>query len=416
MGNFSRKTFNPAKGYVGVRLQQGVPLVDADWNELDDVIRNEIYQSLNLAVSSGIQASSPLFTIASLLFRVPTDFEVFASLVNRLIKPPRTVLPQLENDFYVAPGRALVSGHPLNLPLENIRRDMIRYSTQPWSDPTRAAQDGVSVISPLTIPASNRTDLVYLDTWEREVNSTEDSNLINDKIGIETCVRLRREVAIRVVEGGESLPSAPEGHAFMPLALLNRLAGQAQITIDQIQDIRPYIGIGGTHQVVFSPLFLPLGTTPNWQYVPYFFAILTSLALKDEASPNVTGLLPLVLPNRVRLVSVTVHGYTISTVEVPASPPEITILLWRTPYNAKLQSETFTNFGESLIPETDGIFRISHTGTGTQVRPFNSTINIKTDNGTNIVDNSRYSYMLAAGTSGNNFVAFISGIVVTYQY
>ena len=42
MGNFSRDTFDPAKAYVGVRLQQGVPVLDADWNELNDVIRQEL--------------------------------------------------------------------------------------------------------------------------------------------------------------------------------------------------------------------------------------------------------------------------------------------------------------------------------------------------------------------------------------
>jgi hypothetical protein len=37
MGNFSRDTFDKLKHYVGVRLQQGVPIVDADWNELEDI-------------------------------------------------------------------------------------------------------------------------------------------------------------------------------------------------------------------------------------------------------------------------------------------------------------------------------------------------------------------------------------------
>ena len=29
-----------------MRLQQGVPLVDADWNEQNDVIRQELYDTL----------------------------------------------------------------------------------------------------------------------------------------------------------------------------------------------------------------------------------------------------------------------------------------------------------------------------------------------------------------------------------
>ena len=34
MGNFTRDTFDKSKHYVGVRLQQGVPMVDADWMKL----------------------------------------------------------------------------------------------------------------------------------------------------------------------------------------------------------------------------------------------------------------------------------------------------------------------------------------------------------------------------------------------
>src|SRR5215212_3133431 len=30
-------TFDALRRYVGVRLQQGVPIADSDWNELDDV-------------------------------------------------------------------------------------------------------------------------------------------------------------------------------------------------------------------------------------------------------------------------------------------------------------------------------------------------------------------------------------------
>ena len=47
MGNFSRNPLDrlkdsQAKHYVGVRLQQGVPLLDADWNELEDLRRLEL--------------------------------------------------------------------------------------------------------------------------------------------------------------------------------------------------------------------------------------------------------------------------------------------------------------------------------------------------------------------------------------
>ena len=55
MGNFSRNTFDPLKDYVAVRLQQGVPVLDADWNELNDVTRQELYDAFSLTFTDGIQ-------------------------------------------------------------------------------------------------------------------------------------------------------------------------------------------------------------------------------------------------------------------------------------------------------------------------------------------------------------------------
>src|SRR5262245_26056792 len=121
MGNFSRNTFelNKNKNYVGVRLQQGVPLVDADWNELDDAIRNEIYSGLSQIFPDGA--------------RPGLDLEIRQVDINPL--PP--------NDLRMLAGAALVGGRPIRVPTP------VRYSTQPWFDnPTRAAQDSVTVIPP----------------------------------------------------------------------------------------------------------------------------------------------------------------------------------------------------------------------------------------------------------------------------
>src|SRR5262245_56583582 len=121
MGDFSRNTFDPNNNYVGVRLQQWVPLLDADWNELDDTIRNEIYSGLDHAFPDGIESGTNDLRIS------PTS-------------------PSPTNDLMMAGGTMLVSGRPLSVPTA------VLYSTQPWSNPTRAAQDGVPVIPPLTPP------------------------------------------------------------------------------------------------------------------------------------------------------------------------------------------------------------------------------------------------------------------------
>jgi len=78
----------------------------------------------------------------------------------------------------------------------------------------------------------------YLDVWEREVDSEEDDALVNPAIGLETCVRIRREWAVRVAEGALTPPNPPDDHAFYPIARLSRPAGRRTITADQISDLR----------------------------------------------------------------------------------------------------------------------------------------------------------------------------------
>ena len=76
MGNFSRDSFDPAKAYIGVRLQQGVPVLDADWNELNDVIRQELYDTFSLTFTDGIQPGG--FDLEVLGRPEPNDFHILA--------------------------------------------------------------------------------------------------------------------------------------------------------------------------------------------------------------------------------------------------------------------------------------------------------------------------------------------------
>ena len=194
MGENSRDTFNELKNYVSVRLQEAVPLVDADWNEMNDIIRHELYNSLSGVFADGIIEG----------------FELGESKdSNNVIKP---------NDFVVHSGKALLKGR-----YSALQQD-IAYAGQPGS-------------VALQTPGQDRTDLVYLDVFEREVTSREDPNLINNAIGIETCVRMKREVVIRVQEGSMQVPApVPDGHIYFPLAMLHRKANQDTITKDQFED------------------------------------------------------------------------------------------------------------------------------------------------------------------------------------
>lgn len=198
MGNFSRDTFDKLKHYVGVRLQQGVPIVDADWNELEDIRKYELQAFLKWYVGNGIPKGNDGFHI----------------------------LPAMgsDNDFVIkggdgtpeGAGRCLVEGWDV------INEKDLNYKDQRlFNDPLPA----------LTTPTGDRTDTVYLDLWEREVGAAEDfEHLVNPIIGIETCVRRKREWVVRVAEGASAPPEeTPEGHVFYVLAHLNRPQNAAAI-------------------------------------------------------------------------------------------------------------------------------------------------------------------------------------------
>lgn len=222
MGNFSRDTFDKLKHYVGVRLQQGVPLVDADWNEQEDIRKYELRAFLKWFVGNGVPKGNDGFRIQVI---------------------PLEAIPA-ENDFWIkggdgtpdGAGRCLVEGWDV------MNENDIKYTKQPlYNNDALAGEWGVDPLPPLKPPKENeeeRTDTVYLDVWEREVDAEEDNeHLVNPKIGIETCVRLKREWVVRV-EGAETPPDPPSGHVYYPLATLNRVANKAAIEQEDITDLR----------------------------------------------------------------------------------------------------------------------------------------------------------------------------------
>ncbi|MBU0966265.1 MAG: hypothetical protein KKA54_07785 [Proteobacteria bacterium] len=215
MGNFSRNTFDRLKHYVGVRLQQGVPLIDADWNEQEDIRKFELQAFLKWFAGNGVPSGSDGFLIMAAA-ATTNNFDIKGG-----------------NGTALGAGRILVEG------MDAMLESTMRYSNQPlYNNPSLAAKWGVTPIAPLTTPGAARIDLVYIDVWEREVDSSEDTNLINPAIGIESCVRLRREWAVRVAQGAATLPAPPAGHGYYTLARIKRPAGNTAILAAQIEDLR----------------------------------------------------------------------------------------------------------------------------------------------------------------------------------
>src|SRR3954447_13289510 len=65
-------TFDPAKGFIGVRLQQGVPLLDRDWNELEDIRRHVERTLREQYVGEGVPDNDG-FVITAPPFPAPDD-------------------------------------------------------------------------------------------------------------------------------------------------------------------------------------------------------------------------------------------------------------------------------------------------------------------------------------------------------
>ncbi|MEU6225696.1 DUF6519 domain-containing protein [Streptomyces sp. NPDC047042] len=232
MAIITPSTFDPLRRYANVRLQQGVPLVDADLNELDDVRKFELRAHLRWYVGDGVPEGSDGFRIVGGL---DNDFTISAGVPTA----PANTAPTDQGLRHV--GRILVDGLDAIIPTD------LRYSQQPLhagrpGAAALAARLGVPVTPALTTPSGPTQFLVYLDMWERLLTPEEEPGLIHPGMGVESCARIVREWVVRVKTGSVlPAPGATDhipAHLYYPLARLNRRGGQAAVTGAEISDRR----------------------------------------------------------------------------------------------------------------------------------------------------------------------------------
>lgn len=203
MGNFSRDPARElqlarARGYIGLRVEQGVPVLDRDLNLLADLVSSSVREILARHLGSGLADRGDAF-------RVVGDG---AANDVRLLAPPE------------GGGACLVAG------IEVTIDRALRY----------AEQRGAPA---LTTPTADREDVVYLDVWVEEVGASGDVELRNETdVGTPTSVRLRPAWRLRVAEGRRQVPDASPGHAHHPLAMLVRPAGTDEIRPEHVLDLR----------------------------------------------------------------------------------------------------------------------------------------------------------------------------------
>lgn len=174
-GNFTNQgndTFDPTKQYIGIRIQQGVPLLDRDWNELEDIRRYQEMLIRKWYLGDGTPDRDGLRITMSGL-----------------------------TDFSINKGRYQIDGFEVEvlpqggmLPAESILYSQQKNPNEP--------QVAMPALTPLASTETERWDSVYIDLWISEVNGIKNSDL-ND---IETCLRHRLDYLIRV-NPGKDVPS-----------------------------------------------------------------------------------------------------------------------------------------------------------------------------------------------------------------
>ncbi len=173
----SRDTFQPARHYSGVQLQQGRMIVDADWNELSDIARTRLDAALADALASGSPRAGGLALILS--------------GTNVLIRPGR---------LYVDGVPAALDGPSAGVAL-NAQPD---YPNAP------------------TVPAGDLR--FYADVWERSVSALEDPDLMDPGLhGADTATRSQTMLQVKWcatgVDPNNATTNPPLGNAPLSLRL-----------------------------------------------------------------------------------------------------------------------------------------------------------------------------------------------------
>ena len=206
-GNFSNNgqdTFDPIKHYIGIRLQQGVPLLDRDWNELED-IRRYFERMLRLHyIGQGVP-----------------DVEGF-----RIYASPFPA----SDDFMIGAGRCMVNGYDV------CNEEPVLYSEQrAWDETSALYTEQRSALALPALPPGGEDKLtVYLQVAVELWDSTDDPDLLNSQdINLETCVRVKLKWRVRVAQ----YPDQPPADAYA-LAVITRPVGTESITDEMIEDVR----------------------------------------------------------------------------------------------------------------------------------------------------------------------------------
>src|SRR5262245_4865862 len=173
--DFSRVRLNPLLDYAGVELKQGAVLLDADANELSDIVDRRLR-----ALASDVLGRATVSSTTADAFKIGVSGTTLSIGKGRLYV-----------DGLLAENHGAVSADSAKRLFDDLLAepqfaDPILYSAQLY------------LPNPPTLPTVGR-HLVYLDVWDREVTHLEQPDLVESAVGVEATSRVQTVWQVRVV-------------------------------------------------------------------------------------------------------------------------------------------------------------------------------------------------------------------------
>lgn len=213
MANFSKNPNDVLKqnfdaNYVGVLIEQGVPVLDRDLNLRID-LPAEVFRS---TVEKYIGSGTP--TGPATQFMITPIFPVV-------------------KDFKINPGTILVHGIEVTL-----KEPGLLYTEQIPLHPGLLPPIALADLDPPGQGQGTRIDCVYIDVWFDHIESAQDPELFHpDEYELQTSVRLKPNWVVRVAHTIDP-PPEPDGHHYLVLATIERPEQVQPIAFGKVTDKR----------------------------------------------------------------------------------------------------------------------------------------------------------------------------------
>lgn len=230
-GDYTRFTFDPQKRFTSVLLQQGRVQLDSDWNELAAIdTHRERTEAIDVIGVRGAPEAGGGFAIESLPtpagngdFRITNGRIYVAGLLCELEFEALPIVGfpaanEIKLPAATLDGRALVNGEWLELAADgvapqffkvtNVAETTVRLSDAfddfdpPAENPTARrilTYRTQPELPNAPAPVAGRTDLVYLDVWQRHVTAIEDPEIREEALlGPDTATRIQTMCQVRI--------------------------------------------------------------------------------------------------------------------------------------------------------------------------------------------------------------------------